>query len=821
MRKVYNLCKYKKKFVHRGGAMKRGRLEGIVAIFLILCLYGFNALYHSVDKQAFLVDEDRIERELSALTSERYQGHITGSKENKALANYLEDTLLVEGYRSAIESVEVNDFNVLSIIPDVMPIMTLGTEDTPETYINFEDYRIMRNAYSGNIDYRGDIIFIKGSLSAVDPNKVAGKVIVTNLYANQKQTIEIARSLGIRGILYATANHYVNIENRQLAIGDKASNDLFMATITGPMYDALEKVAKENDGRIPYGKIVVNDSYEKTRGQNIVAMIEGTDPSKELFVVTHYDGKGLYKESFYPGASKNASAMAIMLELSRLVHECDYQPRRSIAFVFLDAHELGNRGAAAFLETYRDSDKTQEFIVLNDIGMDYGQKLFLNSSSTTIIATPEAGMLNAKVAMLSGDAGIKTWGFGGSFSSEGIFEGTTAAYLANAQSAVVELKHMDTPRRVPFINTVADTSETVDIDKVMDVATLLSHYIYYEGMGFFDLNYLMFLERFMINGLLITLLFINLINLVYQYKPSLRFGETTVRDIYLSVSYSVLRKIMAILVPTLIMLFVMVCMLSIPHYTSSSKLGAGYSNYLPYMHIKSTFLYSRMLLFGGFDAIKPSAAQGLIIGAVKSFRLLSISLCVALLFGIGLGLRNGLKRSQIRTFMGLLIFSIPDVVISLGALYSIVYWFKDIFISPEMLRTIVMPIGAMIVVPAIYISRIVEVAVIEERDQAYIYGALSRGVSQNGIIWRHIFPKVMSKLFDTMGTVIRIGIINLIVVEYIFSAVGIGNHLMNNYHDAFFVIYISFGFGLMYFLLTQFFKLLSWRLNPMKRRISS
>jgi len=214
-------------------------------------------------------------------------------------------------------------------------------------------------------------------------------------------------------------------------------------------------------------------------------------------------------------------------------------------------------------------------------------------------------------------------------------------------------------------------------------------------------------------------------------------------------------------------------------------------------------------------------AQGLIIGAVKSFRLLSISLCVALLFGIGLGLRNGLKRSQIRTFMGLLIFSIPDVVISLGALYSIVYWFKDIFISPEMLRTIVMPIGAMIVVPAIYISRIVEVAVIEERDQAYIYGALSRGVSQNGIIWRHIFPKVMSKLFDTMGTVIRIGIINLIVVEYIFSAVGIGNHLMNNYHDAFFVIYISFGFGLMYFLLTQFFKLLSWRLNPMKRRISS
>lgn len=239
------------------------------------------------------------------------------------------------------------------------------------------------------------------------------------------------------------------------------------------------------------------------------------------------------------------------------------------------------------------------------------------------------------------------------------------------------------------------------------------------------------------------------------------------------------------------------------------------------MHIKNTVQYSRLLLSGDLGAMNPTVVESMIRGGAKSFRILSVSLICALIVGIGLGMMNGLKRNQVRTFMGLLIFSIPDVIISLGALYSIVYWFKDIFITPETLRIVVMPTFAMIIVPAIYISRIIEVAVIEEREQAYIYGAYARGASKQVVIWHHIFPKVLSKLFDAMGTVIRIGIINLIVVEYIFSAVGIGSYLMTNYHDAFFVIYISFAFGLMYFLLTQFFKLLSWRLNLMKRRLSS
>jgi len=800
--------------------MKRVKLEIIITIFLILSLFGFNLLYYSIDVDAFKFDDNRIEKEISTLTDEYYQGHIAGSKENNELAKYIEESLLNDGYQSSNETVNVDSFKMLSVIPDPEPVMELGTEISQISYRNFEDYRIIRNSYSGNINYEDELFFVKGNLNSLNPEDVNGKVIVTSLYANQQQTIDNANKLGIRGILYSAEFKYSNIENRQLTIGDKTANNLFMANISGSMYESLKEVAEDNNGSIPYSKIVINDSYINNKGNNIVAMVEGTDPTHELYIVSHFDGKGKLAESYYPGATKNASAIAIMLELSRVIHDSGYQPKSSIGFVFLDGHELGNIGAEAFLNKYRDNNKTQEFIVLNDIGVDHGDELFLNNSSNVIIPTDEANMLSAKVAMLGRDADIKVSQFDGYYRTEGIFPGSTAEFFANEETAIVEIKNMNILKTIPFINTTKDTIETVNLEKVMNVEKLLIHYIYYESMGFFDLNYLIFTERFIINAVFIFMLFINLINLLYKYNPSLKVRNTTIRDVYLSIPYNIFKKITAVFVPTVIMLFIMVCILSIPYYTSSSMAGAGYDNYLPYIHIKNTFLYIRMLVFSGFDAINSNAMDVIVIGTINSFKLLSMSLSISLVLGVVLGMRNGLKRSQIRTFMGLIVFSIPDVVISLGALYSIIYWFKDIFISPEILRTIIMPRVAMIIVPAIYVARIIEIAVIEEKDQPYIYGALARGVSHYGVIWRHIFPKVISKLFDTMGTVIRIGIINLIVVEYLFSTLGIGNYLMNNYHDAFFVIYISFGFGLMYFILTLFFKILTWLINPLKRRLS-
>ncbi len=799
--------------------MKRPRVDGIIAIFLIFLMFGFNYFYQHDEEDGLQMDSAMVADYLKEVTSQAYGGHIAGSIDNKKLGTYIEDTLMRNGYEDAYYTVQQESFKLLSITPDKTPVLKMGTVADPVVYENFKDYRIIRNPYSGNISYEDDLVFIKGSITSVDKEIVEGKVIITDLYANQKQSIDIAREKGIRGIIYATKNRYVNIEDRQLSIGDKESNDLFMMNISYEQFVQLEKLSKEHGSKIPYGFIKLEDDYAVGEGQNIVATVVGKDPLKEIVFVTHYDGKGRVGEDYYPGASRNGTAIALMMDLARSIKATGVQPDYTIRFVFLDGQELGNKGAKAFLDQHFDPAKSQEFIAVNDIGTSNTEDLYLNAGSTVVIPTPEANMLRTKVAMLGGDAGIKTKRFELSFSSEGMFAGSTAEYLAFEGLPVVELKNLDTTRGVPFIYTTADTEEPVDMDKVMAVGTLMSHYVYYEGFQSFNLSYLTTTEWLVANLLILILLVMTMITWFYRRFPELKIGERSIRDFYLSVPYSVFTKLMNVVIPTLLMLVIMVGLLSIPHFTSSSNYGSGIDNYIPHLHVKHTVLYSRSLLSGDLGAMNPTIVDAMIKGAGNSFRLLSVSLILALATGIGFGLWNGLKRSQIRTFMGLLIFSIPDVIISLGALYSIVYWFKDIFISPEALRTVVMPTFAMIIVPAIYIARIIEVAVIEEREQAYIYGAMARGASRQVIVTRHIMPKVLSKLFDTMGTVIRIAIINLIVVEYIFSSVGIGNYLMSNYHDAFFVIYISFGFGVMYFLLSQFFKIVSWRLNPMKRRV--
>jgi ABC-type dipeptide/oligopeptide/nickel transport system permease component len=788
---------------------------------LIFSFFGFYYLCENDCEEDFEVREGHIKTYLKEVTRKRYNGHIAGSEDNKRLARYIEQTLRQLGYNQGNREIRVHTFEMMGLEPDLQPIVALGTEAEQETYSNLEDYRMVRNAHSGNIDYKGPILLNKGSLANLNPEEVVGKVILTNIYANQKQTIEIARDMGIRGIIYATKNLYVNIQDRFIGMGEKKSDDLFMMNIDAALMPALEKIAIENEGVIPYGHLSLQDQYPLVQGQNIIAMIQGRNPNKEMYFVTHYDGKGSLGDSFYPGASRNGTAMAVMLELANVLSKAEYQPDYSIGFVFLDGKELGNLGAEAFFEQCVDSNKSQEFIVLNDIGISNQPDLYLNNSSTTIIPTEESRMLYNKLAMFAGDAGISTKQFGISFSSDGIFAGETAESFANHKLPVVELKSYDTLRGVPYVYTPEDTWDKVEIDKVMDVAVLLSHYIYYEGYNGFDTAYLQGIEQFLIYTILFLLLLVSCVSTLYRWKPNLEIDVTSVRDIYFSVSFGLVKKLVSIVVPTLLMLWIMVAILSIPGFTSRSDYGIGYDSYVPYLHIKQTILYIRMLIFGGLDALSPTAVGGILRGGVNSFRLLSLSLGFSLLLGIGLGMWNGLRRNAIRTFLGIFVFSIPDVLISLGGLYSIVYFFKDSLISPETLRVSVMPTLAMIVVPSIYISRMIEVAVVEEREASYIYGALARGVGKTIIVWQHIFPKVLSKLFDGMGSVIRIAIVNLIVVEYIFSTVGIGNYLMANYHNAFYVIYISFAFGLMYFILTQFFLGMSWRINPMKRRLSS
>ncbi len=88
------------------------------------------------------------------------------------------------------------------------------------------------------------------------------------------------------------------------------------------------------------------------RDQNVVAhLARGGGPSAPAVIVgAHYDSQGVDAEGqVYPGADDNASGVAALLEIARLVSEGEGVQGKDVVFVAFGAEERGVLGAKAFV----------------------------------------------------------------------------------------------------------------------------------------------------------------------------------------------------------------------------------------------------------------------------------------------------------------------------------------------------------------------------------------------------------------------------------------------------------------------------------------
>ncbi len=109
-----------------------------------------------------------------------------------------------------------------------------------------------------------------------------------------------------------------------------------------------------------------------SRQANVVAIISGTEPGAGTIVVgAHYDSRGnddLEADGFAPGANDNATGVAALIEMSRILAQ---QPRRAtVMFVAFSAEEVGRKGSIAFVNDYvvRNNIDVQTYINVDAIG---------------------------------------------------------------------------------------------------------------------------------------------------------------------------------------------------------------------------------------------------------------------------------------------------------------------------------------------------------------------------------------------------------------------------------------------------------------------
>jgi Zn-dependent M28 family amino/carboxypeptidase len=98
---------------------------------------------------------------------------------------------------------------------------------------------------------------------------------------------------------------------------------------------------------------VYGEKYKNNVGRNVVAKIEGSDPSLKTQAVVlggHLDHLGITNGIVMNGADDDASGSAVVMEMARLMAVNKIKPKRTVIFALWCGEELGLLGSNYFGE---------------------------------------------------------------------------------------------------------------------------------------------------------------------------------------------------------------------------------------------------------------------------------------------------------------------------------------------------------------------------------------------------------------------------------------------------------------------------------------
>lgn len=131
------------------------------------------------------------------------------------------------------------------------------------------------------------------------------------------------------------------------------------------------------------------------QGAHVIATLAGTDPElrhEPILLGAHYDGVGDDPGVRLPGAADNAAAVAVLLEVARVLASA-LLPRRPIRFVAFDGEEVDALGSRAYATALAESD-TRPFLVNLDMAAQLHEAITVEpgaSPARILAALDQAG----------------------------------------------------------------------------------------------------------------------------------------------------------------------------------------------------------------------------------------------------------------------------------------------------------------------------------------------------------------------------------------------------------------------------------------------
>lgn len=305
-------------------------------------------------QNASLADHDNMSGIVNRLSDPLFAGRLTGTAGNEGAARFI----LAYFDKLGIES-HIQWYSQPVMVQHHVPTLEIVTDkgEVVTAFAPVYDFAISTSpgcALSGEVMAPLNLVRDEAELIAADKHRDI--VLLVSEAALQKMSINVLMNRissmpNVQGVIleanmerlgHFPATLYVNP-----SLASYENGRLLVASASANAFSQLAKVAKTKS-RI---RAAWDYGVETANVGNVVGVIPGQSGEEQLIIGAHFDGSGsLNSDLYFPGAHDNASGVAVVLEVARMIQELDSPPYPSIVFIAFNGEEQGIYGSRYYVE---------------------------------------------------------------------------------------------------------------------------------------------------------------------------------------------------------------------------------------------------------------------------------------------------------------------------------------------------------------------------------------------------------------------------------------------------------------------------------------
>lgn len=167
-----------------------------------------------------------------------------------------------------------------------------------------------------------------------------------------------------------------------------------------------------------------------------------------------------------------------------------------------------------------------------------------------------------------------------------------------------------------------------------------------------------------------------------------------------------------------------------------------------------------------------------------------VTLLVATLAGVGLGVTSALHRNGILDYVATLLSTtgaaVPGFVLGIFFIYVFAVTLNWLPTGGWSLRQglipgwvprpeyMVLPVLTLMALPAAYLARITRASLLDVLGQDYMRTAKAKGLGASAILWRHAMRNAAVPIVSVLGPLAAVLVTGSFIVESVFSVPGVG-----------------------------------------------